>query len=243
MTDYGQDLRILLQRLVSNTRTAATSIKNTLTTQTFSVGDVASTVASKGIGTALGYVPGAGPVLSALWDVGTSVYGQAASAARSQSVNTFFQAVIDNVGTYQTTQEREITRNSGLYSARLSELTGDARQAEMDTAHRLNLDGLARCPSAPSIERGLYDAYLQGRSRGSGIEEFVGVETRGRIQLEYTGSFGRPPYRLSSASVKDSGNDPPVADRMNTLHGGSVNINNVRAPKRIYAPNNTGGRT
>ena len=58
------------------------------------------------------------------------------------------------------------------------------------SARRLNREGLSACPSARSIEKVLYETYLQGRDEGSGIEEFLGIETRGRIELEYTGTYG-----------------------------------------------------
>jgi hypothetical protein len=238
---YRSDCHDLLQYLTDNTRTAASQLKSALDTESFDVGNVVSMIATKGIGTALGYVPGAGPVLSAIWDVGTGVYAGAASAANSQAANTFFQSVMDGANQYQADQRGQIPTKASAYQSELDGLTGDAVQTRMDEARRINVRGIAQVPSAGQIEAGLWEIYLAGRTEGGGIEEFFGVETKGRIELTYSGTYAETPYTLESIKVIDSGNDGEAATRLNTVHENSANINDMLCPKRIKAPNNMWG--
>jgi len=241
--DYRGAIVDTLHKLVIRHHRAVSNFKSTLQTETFDAGTAASIIVGKGIGCALGFVPRVGPVLSTLWDMGRDIYQQSVRAAASSSVNQFCQRCLDMLDDFEKNQETRISNLTRQYNDELSTKQGTERQSYMDNARRRNIEGYKRVPEARTIEGDLYEAYLTARTRGGAIAEFLGIETKGRIELEYEGTFASPPYRLDSASVKDTGNDSEVNRRLNDLHNNRVNIHEMSSPKRLYAPHHMGGKT
>ena len=235
---YRQDLLNTLNFFCDHHRSAASQLKNTLGMKSFGLKDALAIIAQKGIGVALGYVPGAGKVLKGLWNAGVAIYQKAASTAKEQSARTFFQQVVDNINDVSSTGlTKLVTEYTGSYEEELAKTSGKAQQTYMDDVRRLNHQGFQKIPSAKTVEAGLYEVYLSGRQKSDGFLGFGNMKGRVEVTYEIVNAYsGSATYKLQSGTVRDSGSDSAVAARLTQLHNGSVDVHTMQCPKsrRFY---------